>query len=196
MRRHRAPTAIRAIRVLRARRSSARRRPVSATRSRATRSAPDGWHCAASRRRRWIAGAHGELQAAVITVTGVDPPVAAGLAGRDSAQFTLSAFAVLVASAIGAAARAPAMVARPNVLRMFFTSFLSPSARLQHPRGRAGAAACYTDGRVGSRRLGQTRQGRPEVPLRTSGPAAAEGDPASRSPTHTQVVGFEIICFF
>src|SRR6185437_10948229 len=59
----------------------------------------------------------------------------------------LSALAVPVAIAIGATASAPAMVASPNVLRMFFTSILSPSAHHQHPRGswaapsRSGAAA-------------------------------------------------------
>src|SRR6185312_16926983 len=58
-----------------------------------------------------------------------------------ASQFTpLSAFAVPVATnieAIGARARAPAMVASPNVVRMFFTSFLSPSARRQRPLAQA-----------------------------------------------------------
>src|SRR5829696_16711 len=54
-----------------------------------------------------------------------------------ASQFTpLSAFAVPVANAIGARASAPAMVASPNVVRMFFTSFLSPSARQQRPHAR------------------------------------------------------------
>src|SRR5215212_10074140 len=51
-----------------------------------------------------------------------------------ASQFApLSAFAVPVSNAIGDRASAPAMVASPNVVRMFFTSFLSPSARQSTP---------------------------------------------------------------
>src|ERR687889_316130 len=74
-----------------------------------------------------------------------------------ASQFTpLSAFAVPVANAIGARASAPAMVASPNVVRMFFTSFLSPSARQQRPQARTQMPVRQ---RFGSCRLGQARQG-------------------------------------
>src|SRR4029079_18017400 len=92
----------------------------------------------------------------------------------------LSALAVPVAIAIGATASAPAMVASPNVLRMFFTSILSPSAHHHHPRGHAGAVACTQArelGRTVSVRCGSRR---PEMPRREQGPAGA----GKRKPTY------------
>src|SRR6185437_15068113 len=97
-----------------------------------------------------------------------------------ASQLTLSALAVPVASAIGATASAPAMVARPNVLRMFLTSILSPSACHQHPRGRAGAVACTQARELGRTVSVRCGSGRQEVPHRASGPAAVKGEPALR----------------
>ena len=143
-------------------------------------------------------GAHGELQAAVVAVTGAGRPVATRLACRDGIPVhPLSAFADPVANAIGARASAPAKVARPNVLRMFFTSVLSPSARRQRPLD-AGADAVFRQGDLG--RAVSVRHGRGRQHSRPTGrshPVATEGAmPPPVGPTHTQVRGFEIICSF
>src|ERR1700752_2133628 len=67
-----------------------------------------------------------------------------------ASQFTPSAFAVPVPSAIGATASAPAKVARPIVLRMFFNFF--PFDERAPPSTRAvthGRSCLYTGLRWG-----------------------------------------------
>src|ERR1700737_1555159 len=111
-----------------------------------------------------------------------------------ASQFT-SAFAVAVDNAIGAAMSPPAIAAVVTTLRRFFTIFLSPSPR-QGTSADADAVPIRASF-LGSRHLGQARQWETDPSRRATvsrRPTNATGlsTPLSGSPTHTQVLGFEI----
>ena len=138
-----------------------------------------------------------ELQAAVVAVTSVDRPVAAGLAGRDG----IPVDAVRIGGAGRHAPSVPQQAHRQwwpdqtscgcSSLRSFRQARAINTravARAQLPvhRQRSWVAPSRSDATGGGEK----------VPHRASGPVAAEGDLASRGPAHTQVRGFEIICSF
>ena len=83
-------------------------------------------------------------------------------------------------------------------MESFFASLKREQVHLTRFRTRAEARAQLPVTQAGELgravSVGRDRGGDKCLP--DSGPAAAEGDRASRSPTHTQVVGFEIICSF
>jgi hypothetical protein len=142
-------------------------------------------------------GAHRELQAAVVAITCCGPPVATRLARRDGIPVN--------AVRIGGTGRQRhrrhseracdgGQTKRPADVPHF-----DPFAKRapSTPARTRGRSCLYTGEGVGPHRLGQVRQRKARDASPGTGPAAVEsGNPPSGSvsaPTHTQVLGFEII---
>src|ERR1700704_5032077 len=105
-----------------------------------------------------------------------------------------SAFAVPAPSAIGATTSAPAMVASPNVLRMFFNFDPLAKRAPKDARDHADEMPGFQAVRSGSHRLGRARQREARAASPGIPPGRRSDLQVRRSPAHTQVLGFEIIC--
>ncbi len=140
-------------------------------------------------------GAHGELQAAVVAVTGVGGPVAARLAGRDCIPVHT---AVRIRSAGRQRHRCEGQRPRDggqpercaDVLHFFPFAKRAPTTP-----ARAGADAVQA-GDLGRAVSVRHDKGSDTSPHRASSPAAAKGDHASAGPTHTQVRGLKLFARF